>query len=242
MGGKTRRLIGGADVYARDTMAGFREAAIAALKDAPGFDLASLKAEQKRLKKRLKRFGDCETATDMWTELGIKDPAAVRDMGDDAFLKLVDHIRGERPMTLDDILSGLFGKGHGIERDGDVLSGHGKLADGSRIAVIGAINGAPLSPKGALQLAGHVLDVVGKGGETPILVLVDTEGQLMARPRRDARPQRISQPSRQVPAAGEPRGPSHHWPGIRQGGRRVPSSPPRWRPMCWWPCPAPSRR
>ncbi len=94
MGGKTRRLIGGADVYARDTMAGFREAAIAALKDAPRFDLASLKAEQKRLKKRLKRFGDCDMATDMWKALGIKDAGAVRDMGDEAFLKLVDEYAG----------------------------------------------------------------------------------------------------------------------------------------------------
>ena len=84
-------------------------------------------------------------------------------------------------MTLDDILSGLFGKGHAIDRYGDVLSGHGKLAEGGRIAVIGAVNGAPLSPEGALRLAGHVLEVVEKGGDTPILVLVDTEGQLMAR-------------------------------------------------------------
>ena len=84
-------------------------------------------------------------------------------------------------MTLDDLLSGLFGKRHAIERDGDVLSGHGKLADGGRITVIGAINGAPLSPEAALRLAGHVLEVVEKGGDTPILVLVDTEGQLMAR-------------------------------------------------------------
>ena len=89
-GGKTRRLIGGADLYAKDTMAGFREAALAALKDPPAFDLASMQAEHKRLKKRLKHFGGCNEAVDMWKELGINHTAAVRDMGTDEFLKLAD--------------------------------------------------------------------------------------------------------------------------------------------------------
>ena len=95
MGGKTRRLIGGADLYTKDTMAGFREAALAALKDAPAFDLASMQAEQKRLKKRLKHFGDCDQAVDMWKELGIKNTKTIRDMGDDDFLKLVDTYAGD---------------------------------------------------------------------------------------------------------------------------------------------------
>ncbi len=94
MGGKTRRLIGGADLYAKDTMAGFREAAVAALKDAPVFDLATMQAEQKRLKKRLKRFEGCDEAVDLWKALGIKDTAKVRDMGDDAFVKLADEYAG----------------------------------------------------------------------------------------------------------------------------------------------------
>lgn len=95
VGGKTRRLLGGADVYAPDTMAGFRAAAVEALTDAPGFDLAGLKAEHKRLKKRLKRFGDCDAAADMWTDLGINDTAAVRDMGTDDFLKLARKVVGD---------------------------------------------------------------------------------------------------------------------------------------------------
>ena len=94
MGGKTRRLIGGADLYTKDTMSGFREAAIAALNDAPAFDLATMQAEQKRLKKRLKHFGDCAEAADIWKELGIKDTVAVRDMGDDAFLELAEKYAG----------------------------------------------------------------------------------------------------------------------------------------------------
>lgn len=84
-------------------------------------------------------------------------------------------------MRLDDVLDGLFGKKAEIERDGDVLTGTAKLEDGATIAIIGAVGGAPLGPEGALALSKHVLSVVEDGGDTPILVLVDTEGQLMAR-------------------------------------------------------------
>ena len=94
MGGKPRRLIGGADIYAKDTMAAFREAALTALNDAPAFDLATMQAEQKRLKKRLKRFDGCDEAVDLWKALGINDTAGVRDMGDDAFVKLADKYAG----------------------------------------------------------------------------------------------------------------------------------------------------
>ncbi len=84
-------------------------------------------------------------------------------------------------MTLDEVLKGLFGKAPDIEREDDIVVGSGPLEGGGTIAVIGAVNGAPLSPEGALQLAKHVLKVVEEGGNTPILVLVDTEGQVMAR-------------------------------------------------------------
>ena len=85
-------------------------------------------------------------------------------------------------MTLDEVLEGLFPTGHdvAVSKDG-WITGHGKTRDGARIAVIGVANGVPLGAAGVLPLAEHVLDVVEKGGGTPILVLVDTEGQLMAR-------------------------------------------------------------
>ena len=47
--------------------------------------------------------------------------------------------------------------------------------------MIGVANGAALGTAGVLPLAEEVLRVVAKGGDTPILVLVDTQGQLMAR-------------------------------------------------------------
>ena len=49
------------------------------------------------------------------------------------------------------------------------------------IAVIGVANGVALGTAGAMPLAQEVLRVVAKGGNIPILVLVDTQGQLMAR-------------------------------------------------------------
>jgi malonate decarboxylase beta subunit len=79
-GGKTRRLIGGADAFAEDSMDGFRAAAEAVLARVPSFDLKTMQAEQERLTARRQQLGACDDAVSMWRILGIKDPAAVRDM------------------------------------------------------------------------------------------------------------------------------------------------------------------
>ena len=85
-------------------------------------------------------------------------------------------------MTLDEILEGLFPFGHGVKTSPEgVITGAGKRKNGQAIAVIGVANAAPLGTAGVLPLAAEVLRVVAKGGKTPILVLVDTQGQLMAR-------------------------------------------------------------
>ncbi len=85
-------------------------------------------------------------------------------------------------MTLDEVLDRLFPAGHdmAIGTDG-LFTGHAGRRGGGRIAVIGVANGVPLGAAGALRLAAHVLGVVDEGGDTPILVVVDTEGQKMAR-------------------------------------------------------------
>ena len=62
VGGKTRRLIGGADAFADDTMGGFRKAALAMLGHAPKFDLKTLKAKQGRLAERHRTLGRCDDA------------------------------------------------------------------------------------------------------------------------------------------------------------------------------------
>jgi malonate decarboxylase gamma subunit len=85
-------------------------------------------------------------------------------------------------MTLDDILKSLFPAGHDVKRgEHGVLTGSGKLAGGGEIAVLGITEGTALGTAGVLPLAAEVLRVVAQGGGKPILVLVDTQGQLMAR-------------------------------------------------------------
>src|SRR3984885_5645309 len=93
VGGKNRRLIGGADSFAKASIDGFREAIKSVLaKEAPPFDLKTLQAEQERLRARLERFSDCDDAASMWLKLGIEHPDAVRDMDDDAFLNLANSL------------------------------------------------------------------------------------------------------------------------------------------------------
>ena len=85
-------------------------------------------------------------------------------------------------MTLDEILKGLFPSGHDVKTSAaGIMTGTGKRKQREAIAVIGVANGAALGTAGVLPLAEEVLRVVANGGTTPILVLVDTQGQLMAR-------------------------------------------------------------
>lgn len=85
-------------------------------------------------------------------------------------------------MTLDEVLTGLFPAGHDVKTSADgIITGTGKRKAGAPIVVIGVANGAALGTAGVLPLAEEVLRVVAEGGEMPILVLVDTHGQLMAR-------------------------------------------------------------
>jgi malonate decarboxylase gamma subunit len=85
-------------------------------------------------------------------------------------------------MTLDEILTALFPSGHDVKTSAaDIVTGTGKRKNGKAIAVIGVANGAALGTAGVLPMAEEVLRVVAEGGDAPILVLVDTQGQLMAR-------------------------------------------------------------
>ena len=92
-GGKNRRLIGGADAFAEDSMDGFRAAAEAVLAKVPSFDLKTMQAEHERLTARQQRLGACDDAVSMWRTLGIKDPEAVRDMDGEDLTALANGIK-----------------------------------------------------------------------------------------------------------------------------------------------------
>lgn len=91
-GGKNRRLIGMADAFTEDSMDGFRSAARAQLTHVARLDLATLQAEQKRLRARQEKFGSCEDAVSMWKILGIKNPESITDMDAASFVKLANGI------------------------------------------------------------------------------------------------------------------------------------------------------
>lgn len=93
-GGRTRRLIGGADAYAEDNVAGFRAAILQVMDKAPAFDLATLRAEQDRLAARAETLGACTSATQMWTTLGIADPQALSNLDEPAFMAILAGVKG----------------------------------------------------------------------------------------------------------------------------------------------------
>ena len=92
MGGKHRRLIGGAEFFADDSMASFRAAALSLLHHAPPFTVKTLEAEQARLEQRIARFGRCEDAVDVWTALGAPDACSVPAMAYADFVALADRL------------------------------------------------------------------------------------------------------------------------------------------------------
>ncbi|OND08447.1 biotin-independent malonate decarboxylase subunit beta [Burkholderia pseudomallei] len=95
MGGKHRRLVGGADAFVDDTIDAFRHAAIALLarvRAGGAFGTATLEAEHARLAARIARFRDCDDALDVWRALGAPDAGAIPALDAAAFAALADRL------------------------------------------------------------------------------------------------------------------------------------------------------
>jgi len=85
-------------------------------------------------------------------------------------------------MTLDEVLAALFPSGHAVERGpSGTLHGTAKVEGQGEVTIVGIVGGTPLGVDGAILLAGHVLAAVEAGGRAPVVVLVDTSSQNMAR-------------------------------------------------------------
>jgi malonate decarboxylase beta subunit len=96
MGGKHRRLLGGADAFVDDTVQSFRDIAVSLIAATPAFSLDVLKAEQTRLEERLQRFGACADALDIWSAEGVSEAEAVPALPADQFIALADKVRRPR--------------------------------------------------------------------------------------------------------------------------------------------------
>src|SRR5271154_991474 len=85
-------------------------------------------------------------------------------------------------MTRDEILVSLFPAGREVQPGPyGTWRGTGHRGADGDVSLIGIADGAPLDVDAALQLAGHVLSVVERGGGAPILMLIDTASQNMTR-------------------------------------------------------------
>ncbi|WP_349998265.1 biotin-independent malonate decarboxylase subunit gamma [Stenotrophomonas lacuserhaii] len=83
-------------------------------------------------------------------------------------------------MNLDQLLPGLFPAGHRIERNDDVLTGTATTAAGE-VTVIGTANKLEVGVDHALALSACVLASTRGHPTRPIVMLVDTAGQRLAR-------------------------------------------------------------
>lgn len=84
-------------------------------------------------------------------------------------------------MTLDELLPKLFPDGNDVKRGAEgTISGTGTLGS-QTVAVLGIVDQTPPGIDGAIILSDHVLKLIEGGKKLPIVMLVDTASQKMAR-------------------------------------------------------------
>jgi malonate decarboxylase beta subunit len=192
-GGKHRYLTGDCDVLVEDEVAAFRAAALAALHRSLPLNLATMQAEQALLSARLRDFGDCRDALDIWQRLGVANPGLVADMEAGAMQAMkasatVSNLlnQSEDPTppqftltqnpALNTLLAALFGAAQQISVADDLIIGTASI-NGTDISIIGTTNHAAIGIELALAQACAVLQTVQLYPKRPIMLLVDTQGQ-----------------------------------------------------------------
>jgi len=84
-------------------------------------------------------------------------------------------------MTLDELLASLFPQGHDVRSSDGLVLGSATLSGGRRADIVGVSGRTPLGVDGAIRLSRHVLDALARGGDGPIVVLVDSDSQRMSK-------------------------------------------------------------
>ena len=87
-GGKTRRLLGGADAYVSDNIESFRDAALDLADKVPAFNLETMEREQTRLLRRVEQFGQCQDTPEIWQKMNIPGADKIADLSDEDFNRL----------------------------------------------------------------------------------------------------------------------------------------------------------
>jgi malonate decarboxylase beta subunit len=192
-GGKHRWILSEVDLLVEDDAAAFRAAAAELLGNPRPLSPGELERDQARLEARIALAGRCSDAADLWRLAGVADPARLPLLDAAAFTAAAGDARrllatagsgeraGERgPPLVDPVLRALFPRGHDVREPDGVLRGAGR-GPGGEVAVLGSRGGAEMGVEAALALAAEVLRVVREHPGRPILALVDSRGQRMAR-------------------------------------------------------------
>jgi malonate decarboxylase beta subunit len=95
-GGKHRFLMGDCDRLVEDEVDAFRDAAAALMRTSKPLTLQGLLAEHDMLTDRLRRFGDCSDAMEIWNRLGVDHPEQVTDME----AEQIQHLLSDSTMEL----------------------------------------------------------------------------------------------------------------------------------------------
>jgi len=191
VGGRTRHLLGSADLYVDDTIPAFRAAALALIDQAPAFDAPQLARQHAALAARTQRLRGLRDATEVWPLLGL--PPTIQDVPDETYRQLVSDRRltaGEgdagaverQPFALASLAAAALDwpGDPWITPDG-VVGGTVRTATGDAMALIGLVHGAPLSVVACVSLSRELAVITAEAPGRPILILVDTVGQKMSR-------------------------------------------------------------
>lgn len=83
-------------------------------------------------------------------------------------------------MKTEQVLNALFPDQLQYEIDGFFIKGQANTTQG-HVRIIGTVNAAPINQEIAIKLADEILDVIRLGQKTPVIFIVDTQGQALSR-------------------------------------------------------------